>query len=500
MVASNIKVYLRIRPSAKPSKAFSVNHEESIVTFDVDKNLQVGQVNNAKTNHKFKFDGILSMKVTQEEVFNTVAKPVIDDVLQGINGTIFAYGQTGSGKTHTMFGPPGALGGEAGLAQDGQGGLVPQIAAEVLSGMQARRAAGFEVTLGASYVEVFGNDVSDLLGGALGTNRAANQRMAHRYVLTGQCEEPVNSSEDFAAMLARGEENKRQASTAMNERSTRAHVLVILRLRQRAPGQSEPLQSILSLVDLGGSERVSKSKANEGVKAPGGLKSGDEELARVSWQDYYAARERITETNHINKGLLTLKRCIAALNERQQCVKEGREPPRVPFHDCKLTMLLEPALDGDSRTSVVICCSPDDDHAEETVQSLRFGEMCSNVQQERRAGASDAGAAVAQALRQIDDELREVEAKIRTKERWEWRRTIRTDVIDEKNTGGTVCHHDEEMELGLKGAVEIMADDGTSKKETVEHEVLGQVLVGAEEENARREELLKQRRRILGQD
>jgi kinesin family member 6/9 len=33
-----------------------------------------------------------------------VARPVIDNCLEGYNGTIFAYGQTGSGKTFTMSG------------------------------------------------------------------------------------------------------------------------------------------------------------------------------------------------------------------------------------------------------------------------------------------------------------------------------------------------------------------------------------------------------------
>jgi kinesin family protein 5 len=33
-----------------------------------------------------------------------VAKPVIQDILDGFNGVIMAYGQTGSGKTHTIFG------------------------------------------------------------------------------------------------------------------------------------------------------------------------------------------------------------------------------------------------------------------------------------------------------------------------------------------------------------------------------------------------------------
>jgi hypothetical protein len=37
--------------------------------------------------------------------YDFAAKPVVEDVLKGYNGTIFAYGQTSSGKTHTMQGP-----------------------------------------------------------------------------------------------------------------------------------------------------------------------------------------------------------------------------------------------------------------------------------------------------------------------------------------------------------------------------------------------------------
>merc|ERR1719464_701053 len=144
------------------------------------------------------------------------------------------------------------------------------------------------------------------------------------------------------------------------------------------------------------------------------MNAGGQEVARVSWQEYYSCRERITETNHINKGLLTLKRCIHALNERQ-CNKMG-QLPRVPFYDSKLTLLLEPAFNGESRTSVVVCCSPEEQHAEETVQSLRFGEMCRNVEHEHMVGPADTGAAVAQALDQIDGELCELEATIRQKE------------------------------------------------------------------------------------
>jgi len=234
-------------------------------------------------------------------------------------------------------------------------------------------------------------------------------------------------------------------------------------------------------------------------EAPGGFVVGEQEMGQTTWAEYYASKQRITETNHINKGLLTLKRCIHALNENQTQVKQGREPLRVPFRDSRLTQLLEPALNAHSRTSITVCCSRADVHAEETVQSLRFGQMCSRVEHERTTTTIDTSTAMSTALQQIDAELKTLEADIRSKERWEWRSRIERHVVDEKDTGGTMLDTEEEMELGGKGAVEIKADDGTSKVQTVEHEVWGQVLVGAELENQRRDELLRQRQRLLGE-
>lgn len=52
----------------------------------------------------FNFTHIFPQETTQEDVFETVAKPVVLNCLEGYNGTIFCYGQTGSGKTFTMSG------------------------------------------------------------------------------------------------------------------------------------------------------------------------------------------------------------------------------------------------------------------------------------------------------------------------------------------------------------------------------------------------------------
>ena len=52
----------------------------------------------------FSFDFVGGEDVQQEEIFVKVGKPIVDQCLQGYNGSIFAYGQTGSGKTYTIQG------------------------------------------------------------------------------------------------------------------------------------------------------------------------------------------------------------------------------------------------------------------------------------------------------------------------------------------------------------------------------------------------------------
>lgn len=48
------------------------------------------------------------VNIFQISIYNTVVHPMIKEVLQGYNCTVFAYGQTGTGKTHTMTGHQGS--------------------------------------------------------------------------------------------------------------------------------------------------------------------------------------------------------------------------------------------------------------------------------------------------------------------------------------------------------------------------------------------------------
>ena len=47
----------------------------------------------------FSFDHVFAPDSKQLDIYNLIARPIVDAVLEGYNGTVFAYGQTGTGKT-----------------------------------------------------------------------------------------------------------------------------------------------------------------------------------------------------------------------------------------------------------------------------------------------------------------------------------------------------------------------------------------------------------------
>jgi hypothetical protein len=377
-------------------------------------------------------------------------------------------------------------------------GLVYRACDSIIQAIASRRPLGIEAELSVTYVEIYGDTVSDLLrnGQRCGHSKTA----AHQYVLSGAAEREVFGMDDIVKLLKIGEDQKRRAATAMNDRSTRAHGLFILHLKQRDIHSDVTISSKLFLADLGGSEQVKKSQVepgkskryplNRGVSAtsaavsaagagvavpenqlstnlsPDPLASttssftGTEEDQSVTFSTGFELGERMRETVYINLGLLALKKCIEALNNRQ---------PYVPYQDSKLTMLLSAGL-AHGKTSVIICNSSDCNHINETIATLRFGEKCSQIEMEVRNNAT----VLESMLLNIDAEIKDLEEKIIAKERWE--------VIQEKRSDP----------LAEEGTVE--AGQGGIEKRSVT------VLVGAEEERNRLDELIQQRADLTGSE
>ena len=55
-----------------------------------------------QTDRTYTFDKSFGPKTEQQQLYLQAISPIVDEVLDGFNCTIFAYGQTGTGKTYTV--------------------------------------------------------------------------------------------------------------------------------------------------------------------------------------------------------------------------------------------------------------------------------------------------------------------------------------------------------------------------------------------------------------
>ena len=269
------------------------------------------------------------------------------------------------------------------------GGIVPRACSDVLQALQVRRARGVMATLRISYVEIYGENVTDLLN----ENATVGQwqGVAHRAVFGGLVGVEVKDAQHLQELLLRGDSAKRRAATAMNQRSSRAHCLLMLSLTQVRADTAAEVESFLAMADLGGSEQVLKSQvASLSVQAGGFLQ----------------ADTRLKEAVNINLGLLALKTCIRHLVDRS---------PYVPYQNSRLTMMMSKCLDSDCRTAVVVTGSSERRNALETMLTLRFGEECSQVVQTQGSSMT----AAARGIKALDVEIANLEETIQRKERWE---------------------------------------------------------------------------------
>jgi kinesin family protein 6/9 len=150
--SSSIQIFMRVRPTKKPSGYFELNESTGKVSFDVPKDMVNNMVNNSRTNWDFRYDGIIGMDSTQEEVFEKVAVPVNQSALDGYNATIFAYGQTGSGKTFTITG---------GVERYVDRGIIPRTLSWFYQKFQENSDIKFEMRI--SYLEIYNEAGYDLL-------------------------------------------------------------------------------------------------------------------------------------------------------------------------------------------------------------------------------------------------------------------------------------------------------------------------------------------------
>lgn len=179
----------------------------------------------------------------------------------------------------------------------------------------------------------------------------------------------VNTPEDVQHVMSIGARSRSVGAHDFNAHSSRSHLVMTVTIiaapkgddegdengssdehkQQQAWGDVPPTSdsrrrvSRLHMIDLAGSERISKTSA-----------TGD----------------RLKEAQSINKSLSALGNVICALG------KESGSGRHIPFRDSKLTHLLSESLSGSSKVIMMLCVSPTQMCGPETLCSLKFAERC----------------------------------------------------------------------------------------------------------------------------
>ncbi|XP_055878484.1 kinesin-like protein KIF6 isoform X1 [Biomphalaria glabrata] len=344
MVKQTIQIFARIKPT-KSSKTggYEIDEDEeghSRLQVVVPKELASGFVNNKKENYKFRFSKVFDQKSTQDEIFNLVAKPVIDNVVQGYNGTIFAYGQTGSGKTFTITG---------GAEKYIDRGIIPRSLSYLFDIIEKHPEKIF--TFHISYLEIYNDNGYDLLDPKHEATKLedlpkvslmedADQNIHLKNLTVHQ----AGSEEDALNLLFIGDTNRMIAETPMNQASSRSHCIFTVHLTSKEEGSATICRSKLHLVDLAGSERVSKTGVNGTL---------------------------LTEAKYINLSLHYLEQVIIALSEKNR--------QHVPYRNSMMTSVLRDSLGGNCMTTMIATCSLEHSNIDESISTCRFAQRVAMI-------------------------------------------------------------------------------------------------------------------------
>jgi kinesin family protein 5 len=308
----------------------------------------------------FTYDKIFPMDSLQTDIFDFSVRPTVDDILNGYNGTVFAYGQTGAGKSYTMMGSD--------IDDDEGKGIIPRIVEQIFASILTS-PSNIEYTVRVSYMEIYMERIRDLLV-PQNDNLPVHEEKSRGVYVKGLLEVYVSSVQEVYEVMRRGGTARAVAATNMNQESSRSHSIFVITVTQKNLETGSAKSGQLFLVDLAGSEKVGKTGA-----------SG----------------QTLEEAKKINKSLSALGMVINALTDGKSS--------HVPYRDSKLTRILQESLGGNSRTTLVINCSPSSYNDAETISTLRFGVRAKAIKNKAKVNAELSPNELKQLLRKAQGQV-----------------------------------------------------------------------------------------------
>lgn len=316
--------------------------------------------------YRFVFDKLFDVLTTQEEVYNSTTRPLLDSILDGYNATVFAYGATGCGKTHTILGT------------QTDPGVIFSTMKELYERIDLLKDTKI-VDVSLSFLEIYNETIRDLLNPETDFKRLVLREDANNHIsVSNLLSHKPQGVEEVMELIMLGNQNRTSSPTEANATSSRSHAVLQINVIQKnrtADINEEHTFATLSIIDLAGSERAAATR-NRGA--------------------------RLNEGANINKSLLALGNCINAL-----C--DPRRRNHVPYRDSKLTRLLKFSLGGNCKTVMIVCISPLSQHYDETLNTLKYANRAKEIKTKLIRNQQNLDRHVGLYLKMITEQKQEIE-------------------------------------------------------------------------------------------
>jgi len=338
---SSVKSYARLRPRLSGTENGKTWIEDPVeLEYTHDKIMNKGRIGSSSSCNKNKvqtlrfFNRVFGPDMNNEEIFQEMVVPMLNNVVKGFPSVLIAYGQTGSGKTYSMLG----VGEKSGM------GLL-----DFSTKWLRQRSDNQSITLSA--VEVYGiHGTRVAFYDLFKQPRKWIDKMPLKAL--GMASTMVlNSDEDCKEAILKAHASSHFAPTARNPQSSRGHICFKVTYTK---GRKE---SSFVIVDLAGSEGMSD------LKKPTKGSDSDDQPTKFSFE------MRKMEAGIIKNGLGELRGMISELKRRKIGKSRGTG----------LRQLLFEHVTGNTILSFLFTIAPSKMHSTATENTLRVADSVSQI-------------------------------------------------------------------------------------------------------------------------
>jgi hypothetical protein len=110
-------------------------------------------------------------------------------------------------------------------------------------------------------IQIYNEQLFDLLDSHVGKELKIRQSPTGGVYVENLSERVVEKEEDVLQMMQEGNKNRSTAGTAMNAQSSRSHSILSVSVHGHSSVTGNTYLGRLNLIDLAGSERISRSQA-----------------------------------------------------------------------------------------------------------------------------------------------------------------------------------------------------------------------------------------------